>query len=236
MEIKNRNIFITGADGGIGYALLKECIELGAKKIYASGINSERLSLIEQEMPSRIKAITLDVTNYEECVCISNEIKDVDILINNAGVECATNFTEDHSIKAARFETSVNYLGIHNLCYSFKDNLLTRQEACIVNMLSVGSFVIVPNLATYCASKAAAHILTQAIRGELSDSNIEVLGVYPGYIDTEMTNNLDVDKVSPESICGEICKGIINNDEYIFPDYMSKTISQKTVYKTLIHN
>lgn len=236
MQIKNRNILITGADGGIGYALLKECIKIGANKVYATGINSERLSAIEKEFPSTVKAVTLDVTNLEECKKVSEEIKDVDILINNAGVECATNFTEKDSLKAASFEMNVNYIGTHNLCHVYRENLFSREEACIVNMLSAGSFILVPNLATYCASKAAAHILTQAIRGELVDTTVKVLGVYPGYIDTEMTNNLDVDKVSPESICGEICEGIINGDEYIFPDSMSKEISQKSSYRNLIYN
>lgn len=235
MNIKNKNILITGADGGIGYSLLKECIRLGANKVYATGINSERLEVIENEDPIHIKSQTLDVTNYEECVRVSKNMNDIDILINNAGVECATNFTCNNTIKASSLEINVNYLGVHNLCNTFKEILINREKSCIVNILSVGSFIIVPKLATYCASKAAAHILTQSLRLELFAYNIKVLGVYPGYIDTEMTTNLDVNKVSPESICGEICNGILNDEEYIFPDPMSKEISKKTSFLNLIY-
>lgn len=230
MEIKEKNILITGADGGIGFTLLEKCIDLGANTIYAAGINKKRLDEIASQFINKVQAITLDVTNYDNCLEVAKQHTDVDIVINCAGVELAKKYMEIESLKTSKFEMSVNYYGIHNLCHAMKDNLLLRPEAIIVNILSVGSFMIVPKLATYCASKAAAHILTQALRKELSETSISVLGVYPGYIDTEMTINLDVDKVSPESICNEICYGIINSEEYIFPDPMSKELSIKSNY------
>lgn len=231
MNINGKTIFITGADGGIGYSLLKEFINRDAKKIYAAGINKKRLLEIEKSFPTKVKSIELDVINIDMCLQVAEICSDTDILVNNAGVECAIPFMDSKSIKSVNFESNVNYIGVHNVSISFKDILTTKNESVIVNILSVGSFIVIPKLASYCASKSAAHVLTEAMRKELNSTNVKVHGVYPGYVDTEMTRDLNVEKVTPESISIEICDGISSGDDYIFPDYMSKSLSKDFKYK-----
>jgi len=230
--IEGKTVFITGADGGIGLCLLEECLRRGARLVYASGRNTDRLKEIENIFGHRVTAITLDVTDYATAQRYALACADTDILINNAGVEAAVSFLNLQGVGKAAFEMNVNYFGMHNVTHAFKDTLLARPCAAIVNILSIASFTIIPKLATYCASKAAGHVLTQACRAELAETGVSVIGVYPGYVDTAMVQNLDVVKVTPESIAVEICAGVEQGATSIFPDPMSKALSQSGHCKT----
>jgi short-subunit dehydrogenase len=120
----------------------------------------------------------------------------------------------------------VNYEGTHNMSHTFWDSLSKKPESTIVNMLSVASFTLIPQLATYCASKAAAHTLTRSLRAESEGTSIRIFGIYPGYVDTKMTQNIvDVEKVTPELIAKETCDGIENGTLDVFPDKMAKAFS-----------
>lgn len=230
-KIKNAIVLITGSSGGIGLALLKECIARKAKKIYATDLNISNLQSLHQEYPDIVVPVKLDVTNIDDVLKCKTQCDDTEILFNNAGVECATRFIGEKSLKAGQFEMAVNYFGVHNLCYSFWDSLNTKQSACIVNMLSIASFTLVLKLGTYCASKSAAHILTQALRKESEGTSLNIHAVYPGYVDTEMTNNINVEKVTPQQIAKEVCDGVETGILDIFPDKMSKELAKNIGYK-----
>lgn len=230
MDIQDKVVLITGACGGIGSSLLEEFIARKAKKIYAAGINVEKLQQIQEKYPAIVQPIKLDVTNLDDVLLCHEQCSDTDILVNNAGVECATRFLGEKSLKAAQFEMSVNYFGVHNLCHAFWDSLQQKQSAAIVNVLSIASFTLILKLGTYCASKVAGHFLTQALRRE--SESIKIFGVYPGYVDTTMTKNIDVEKVTPQEIAKEICSGIENDILDIFPDKMSEELVTHLSYKT----
>jgi len=81
-----------------------------------------------------------------------------------------------------------------------------------------------PMVATYSVSKAAVHSLTQGMRAELKDSNVLVMGVYPGPIDTDMAKDLPMDKDTPENVAKNIGDGLKEGHEDVFPDVMSAQI------------
>lgn len=225
--MENKTILITGADGGIGSALLKECINRRAKKIYAAGLTLSKLQLLSEAYPGIVYPIVLNVTNDDD---IGNAVKlcpDVNMLINNAGVELKSGFLGDNVAQKALFEMKVNYIGVISLINSFLPTLTDNPDSYIVNILSVGSTAVVKRLGTYCASKAATHILTQTIREELKGKGINVVGVYPGYVNTEMSDDVTFEKASPEEIAINIFDGIEHNEENIFPDSMSKALYKK---------
>src|SRR6185437_5923077 len=101
---------------------------------------------------------------------------------------------------------------------SFWNLLKEKNSAAIVNILSIASFALILKLGTYCASKTAAHLLTQGLRKESDSTNIKIFAVYPGYVDTEMTKNIEIEKASPQQIAAEICNGVENDILDIFPD------------------
>ncbi len=217
MIIKNKVILITGANGGIGRCLVKELLFRGASKIYAADLS------LEVSLHTSIVPIKLNVTSAEDIEACRLLCSDVDILINNAGVEIAAPVFSDKSLKGAKLEMDVNCLGLHALTAAFWDLLLTKESA-VINMLSIASFINIPNLATYCTSKRAAHAITEAFRYAASNTNIKVVGVYPGYVDTNMTKNIDAEKVTPESIANNICNDFEDWLLNIFPDPMSKEL------------
>ena len=224
--IANKIILLTGAAGGIGRALVDVLVQRGAAKIYVTDLKLANLTFLKEKYPSKVIAQELDVTNLSSVKACHDVCKDTDILINNAGVEFATRFIGEKSVKAASIEMAVNYHGIHNLCDVFWPSLLKRTNPSIVNMLSVASFTMIPQIAPYCASKAAAHTLTRSLRKESEDTPLRVYGVYPGYVDTAMTQNIEeVEKVTPEQIAIETCDGIENETLDIFPDKMAKQYS-----------
>ena len=227
-KIKNSTVLITGADGGIGTALLNEFLLRKAKKIYVTGLKKEGLLKLQEKSPDIIEPLVMDVTNFENIKQCANICSDVNILINNAGVELKIPFTSKDASKAASFEMNVNYIGIIEIINQFTPILSKNKNSAIINIMSLASVVIIKRLATYCASKAATHILTNAIRDELGEKNIKVIGVYPGYVNTAMLpEEVPYKKSEPCEIATAICNGLEKGEENIFPDDMSKNYFAK---------
>ena len=226
-------VLITGADGGIGSALTLEFIKRGVKKVYATGLSIERLDTLVNQYPDRIISHQLDVTKIESIKNCASICSDTTILINNAGVELKKSFLDKNASQAALFEMKVNYLGVMDMIQQFLPILEKNENSTIVNILSIGSLAISKRLGTYCATKTAAHLLTESIREELSLKNIHVSGVYMGYVNTQMvTEDTKTKKSEPSDIAIGICNGIEKNLNHIFPDEMGKEFVKQNPIKT----
>lgn len=220
-KIENSVILITGADGGIGNALLNECIRRKARKIYATGLSTKKLQQLADQNPDKIIPLQLDVTDEASIQKAVASCTDLNFLINNAGVELKSSFIGADVAQKALFEMKVNYIGVLSLINGFLPHLTQNAPSCIMNILSVGSGAVVRRLATYCASKTATHLMTQTIREELVDRQVSVVGVYPGYVDTSMSSDIDFEKASPEELSIRICDSFEAGISDIFPDKMS---------------
>lgn len=221
-QIKGSTILITGADGGIGTALVDECLEQGAKKIYATGLKLENLNEIFKGY-DKVISIELDVTNSKRIIECAEQCADTNLLINNAGVEFKVPFIAEKSSQAALMEMKVNYIGVIDMINSFLPNLEKLEHAGIVNVLSLGALAIVKRLGTYCASKSASHVLTETIREELEKKHVKVMAAYIGYVDTSMVpEETQTEKSTPKNIAIGICKGINGNESHIYPDKTTK--------------
>ena len=235
-KIKDSIILITGADGGIGTALVNECLIQGAKKIYATGLKLENLKQNFNDL-EKVYPIELDVTNSEQITECVKQCADTNLLINNAGVEFKVPFIAEKSSQAALMEMKVNYIALIDMINSFFPNLEKQEHAGIVNVLSLGALAIVKRLGTYCASKSASHVLTETIREELEEKNIKVMAVYIGYVDTNMVpEKTKTEKSTPQSIAKGICNGINNNESYIYPDRTTKDYIKNHPIKTVFYD
>jgi NADP-dependent 3-hydroxy acid dehydrogenase YdfG len=219
--LKDSVVFITGADGGIGTAFIAELLQREVKKIYATGLNFESLEKLANNFSTKVVPLRLDVTNSDEIAVCVKKCNDTTILINNAGIELNSCFLDNKTANNANLEMKINFIGPLDVTNQFIPVLKQNANAAIINILSIASLVLIKNISTYCTSKMAFHVFTQAIRTEL-ENEIKVFGIYPGYVDTKMVTDVEIEKISPSDLVKNICDEIQLNKFNVFPDAMSK--------------
>jgi NAD(P)-dependent dehydrogenase (short-subunit alcohol dehydrogenase family) len=215
MHISGKTLLVTGANRGLGEALVKEALKRGAKRVFAG-----TRSTIPNTDP-RVTALTLDVTNASQIQRAVDEVADLDVLINNAGIGIYDDLTDLGLIQQ---QLDVNLLGTLKVTQAFLPSLI-RSKGAIVNILSVTSIAPYPVIPGYSISKAAALSLTQSQRALLKRQGVGVHGVILGSVDTDMTRGYDIPKVSPETAAAGIFDGLENGEEDIFPDPTSRTLA-----------
>jgi NAD(P)-dependent dehydrogenase (short-subunit alcohol dehydrogenase family) len=222
--LSGKTALVTGANRGIGEAIVDALVAAGVKKVYAAARNFPALDPLVARHGSRVVPLQLDVTNAAQIAAAAATATDVDLLVNNAGIVgfFGGEFTDPKWIEGGRREMEVNFLGTFAVTQAFAPVLARNGGGAIVNLNSVVSFVSFPIVATYSASKAATHSLTQVTRAMLRGQNTQVFGVYPGPIDTRMGEALTLEKTSPADAAQAIVAGIIAGNEEIFPDKMSQ--------------
>lgn len=232
LDLTSQVVLITGADGGIGTALVEELIRRNTKKIYATGLHLDKLSELFSPFSDKVTCLNLDVTNEEIIAQCIVQSQDVTILINNAAVELKIPFLAENTAKASLTEMKVNYIGVINMVSYYVPILEKNTSSTITNILSIGSLAIVKRLASYCASKAATHIYTETIREELKAKNIHVSAVYMGYVDTSMTPD-KIKKSNPKDIAKGIVEGICQQKEHIVLDEVTQAFIKQNPINTI---
>lgn len=223
MNLKNKTALVTGANRGIGAALISALLEAGVTKVYATARSIESLEGVARLDALRVVPFRLDVTDATSVAALKSEAKDVQILINNAGILAPGSIlTVDEAVLRAQFET--NFYGALNVAKALIPSMVGRGEGAIVNILTLLSFASMPSMAAYNASKAAAWSMTQSLRASLDKTNVNVHSVFPGAVDTEMLAGVAIDKTSPEAVAKAILLGIEAGVEDIFPDPMSTAV------------
>lgn len=222
--IKGQIALVTGANRGIGEAIVDALISAGAAKVYAAARNLKDLGALTARHGARVVALQLDVTNPAQIAAAAVAAADVQLLVNNAGYAGYTggSFDDKKWLVAGRQEMDVNFFGTFAVSQAFAPVLAKNGGGAIVNIASVASLVNFALLASYSASKAAVHSLTQATRMMLKGQGTQVLGVYPGPIDTRMAEDIPFEKTSPADAALAIVAGIEAGTEEIFPDPMSQ--------------
>src|SRR5437763_3793013 len=216
MKTADKPVLITGANRGIGRALVEEALNRGAKRVYAG----TRQPLAHPD--GRVTPLILDVTSAAQIQAAAESIGSLDILINNAGVA----LYDDLSDRAALEQhLAVNLFGTYGVTQAFLP-LLTGSQGAIVNNVSTMAVAPFPFTPAYAISKAAAFNLTQSLRALLAGRGVRVHAVLTGPTDTDMTRGFDIPKSSPASVAQAIFDGVENEEEEIFPDPMSATLAE----------
>jgi NAD(P)-dependent dehydrogenase (short-subunit alcohol dehydrogenase family) len=219
---------VTGANRGIGRALVDALLARGAAKVYAAARRPDLLDDLVAAHPGRVVALQLDVTKPDQVHAAAAAAGDVQILINNAGVVAKLDgeLTDPAWIAAAREETEVNVLGLLAVTQAFAPALSRHAGSAVVNLGSVAGLVNFPFLASYSASKAAVHSLTQATRARLRPLGVHVAGVYPGPIDTDMARAIEIEKTPAPVAAHAILDGLEAGADEIFPDPFARQIGE----------
>ncbi len=216
MNITEKTVLITGANRGIGRALVHEALKRGARRVYAGTRGALDIS------DERGTRVALDVTDASQIAQAAEAIGALDVLINNAGIAIYGDFRNFDAIEQ---HLAVNLFGALNVTRAFLPQL-RRSKGAIVNHLSLAALAPVPVMPAYSISKAAAFSMTQALRAFLGREGVSVHGAILGPIDTDMNRGLAIPKATPESAAQGILDGLARGDEDIFPDPASRAIAE----------
>lgn len=204
MKVNEKVVVVTGAGGGIGRELVLNLLSKGAE-VAAIDINKQRLDETAKiaNNKAKLSVHVCDITNQETVKAVFDEVIQkhghVDGLINNAGIIqpfIKVNDLDDAKIKLVM---NVNFYGPLNMIKTYLPHLLTRPDAHILNVSSMGGFFPFPGQSIYGASKAAVKLLTEGLYAELMDSNVKVTVVFPGAIATDIAKNSDVKMEAPKT-------------------------------------
>jgi NAD(P)-dependent dehydrogenase (short-subunit alcohol dehydrogenase family) len=210
MNIAKKTGLITGANRGIGRALVEEALRHGAQTVYAGTRGPW------QHSDQRVTPLTLDVTNATQIQQAVTEIGSLDVLINNAGIAMYDDLSKPDVIEQ---HLAFNLFGPLNVTRAFLP-LLKRSKGAVVNNLSTSALAALPII-----SKAAALSMTQSLWAFLAGQGVTVHAILTGPVDTDMTRSVDFPKASPESVAAAIFDGLEKGEEEIFPDPTSQSIA-----------
>jgi NAD(P)-dependent dehydrogenase (short-subunit alcohol dehydrogenase family) len=216
MTIEGKTVLVTGANRGIGQALVTEALTRGARQVYAG----TRHPLDHPD--ARVTPLILDVTSEAQIQAAAASVRSLDLLVNNAGVATYDDLSDRAALEQ---HLAVNLFGTYAVTRAFLP-LLTASEGAVVNNLSLNALAPMPVIPAYSVSKAAAFSLTQSLRALLAGRGVRVHAVLTGPVDTEMSRGLDIPKPSAESVARAIFDGVDNGEEDIFPDPMSQSMAE----------
>ncbi|MEM9009399.1 MAG: SDR family oxidoreductase [Cyanobacteria bacterium P01_F01_bin.86] len=220
MKISGSTVLVTGANRGIGLALVEKLLEKGAAKVYATYRSENNRSALD-ELGDRIIPVHLDLSDPATIAQLEQAVPSLNILINNAGILTGLSLLGDTE-EQLHNDIKTNFFGTLAVTKALLPALKKESSAVIVNVASIASLAAMPSLGGYSASKAAVHSMTQSIRGELKADDISVHGVYPGPVATRMTEGYEMEMTPAPVVAEKILEGIENGTEEIFPDTMSQ--------------
>jgi short-subunit dehydrogenase len=171
----------------------------------------------------RLVPVELDVTDDARVAEVAGELGDVEIVVNNAGIG-RPGTPLQAGLDDARAQLEVNFLGIVSTTRAFAPVLAANGGGAFVNVLSVASWIGSPHLATYSASKAAAWSYTNSARIELKQQGTQVLGVHVGFVDTDLTAALDIEKIAPQTVVTAVLEALEAGASEVAVDEFSRTV------------
>lgn len=229
LNIDGKTALVSGANRGIGKAIVKELIKRGATKVYAGARNIETLNELKNEYGNKIVPLELDLTKQETISKVASQINKLDILVNNAGKLSFGSLFSVDAVNSLKENMDVNVWGLLKLSNAVGKHFVNENPSAIINISSTAGLGNMPFGATYSVSKAAVHSITQGMRTEMTPNNTLVIGVYPGPVDTDMIASFEMEKENPTNVAKNIVDGIENGIEDVFPDKMSTQVS--SLYK-----
>src|SRR4051794_6778 len=215
LAISDKTVLVTGANRGLGRALVDEALMRGARRGYAA---SRQPMVVSDE---RVIPLIMDVTDAAQIQGAVGRVDELDILINNAGVSVPDDLSDRFALEQ---HLAVNLYGTLDVTWALLP-WLSRSKGAVVNVVSLGAVAAVPVLPAYSVSKAALLSVTQSLRALLAGRGVSVHAVMPGPIDTDMVRALVISKAPPEDVARATWDGVERGEEDIFPDAMSQLVA-----------
>lgn len=219
MKIHGSVALVTGANRGLGRAFAETLLAAGAK-VYAAARDPSKVELTGAE------PLRLDVTRAEEIAAAVRACNDVTLLVNNAGAMQPAPFLAPGGEAAARALLETNFFGTLALSRAFAPVLKTNGGGAIVNVLSVLSWLNLPQAGAYGASKAAAWALTNGLRNELRAQGTRVVAVHAAFIDTDMARNIQAPKTPPAAVVQQVLAALEEGRDEVLADEVTRKVKR----------
>jgi NAD(P)-dependent dehydrogenase (short-subunit alcohol dehydrogenase family) len=216
MDITGKTALVTGANRGLGRQLAAQLRDRGAI-VFAAARNRASVDL------PGVTPVALDVTDPASIAAAAAAVRDVAILINNAGSSTGASLLTGE-LAEIRLEMDTHFFGTLAVTRAFAPRLAVHERSAVLNILSVLSWLSFPGSGAYCAAKSAEWSLTNALRQELAPQGTRVSSLHAGYMDTDMTRNVDAPKTDPAVIAKLALDGIEAGDAEIIADEISKQV------------
>ncbi|QDV69452.1 putative oxidoreductase [Rosistilla carotiformis] len=234
-DVKNKTVLVTGANRGIGKAILEEALQRGAAKVYAAVRNVDSAAPLVDAHGDKVVPIRIDLDDPASITAASETATDVDVVVNNAGVLKTASAIAGDAIESLQFEMNANVYGLMRVAQAFAPVLKANGGGALVQLNSVASVKTFPNFATYCASKAASYSITQGLRETLREQGTQVVSVHPGPIDTDMGTAAGFEETaSPSSVANAIFKALAEARFHVWPDPVAQQIGE--AYQSFAEN
>lgn len=228
-DVQGKVALVTGANRGIGKAIVGSLVEHGANKVYAAVRTLESAQALVDAYDEKVVPIHIDLEKPDTITAAAEVAGDVELFVNNAGVLGTASPLAEDVLKTFEYEMNINVFGLIRMAQAFAPILKANGGGALVQLNSVASMKCFSDFATYSASKAAAYSITQGLRDKLEEQGTLVISVHPGPIATDMTDGLGFDDIteSPTLVSEGIIEGLKLGEFHVFPDTLAKQIGEQ---------
>ncbi|HEC59943.1 hypothetical protein LCGC14_1849030 [marine sediment metagenome] len=222
ISVKGKVALVTGANRGIGKAIVESFLNHGASKVYLAVRDPQSTKELEAQFGDKVITLQADVSDKASIIKLAAQAKDVDIVVNNAGIMRFASPLSDNVEEALTEELNINAFGLLRVANAFAE-ILEANKGALVQLNSIASLRTFGDISTYCASKAASYALTQGLREKLGEKGVSVLSVHPGPIATDMGASAGFDGApAATSVSEGIIAALESGDFHLFPDELAK--------------
>jgi NAD(P)-dependent dehydrogenase (short-subunit alcohol dehydrogenase family) len=209
-------VLVTGANGGIGTEFVREALDRGAAKVYATARTPRTWD------DERIVPLKLDINDPASIAAVVSAAQDVTMLVNNAGALPASGSFLELTADQLREGMETNFFAPVLLSQAFAPVLTARQESVLVNVHSVASWYAFGGV--YSASKAALWSATNSLRLELAPRGVHVVGVHVGYVDTAMAAHATGPKMLPADLVRAVFDAVEAGEYEVIADELTAKV------------
>lgn len=219
-EIKDRVCLVTGANRGIGLAIVESFLHHGSAKIYAGVRSLDKARELVSRHGDAIAPLVIDYNQPETIQAAAKAAADVEIVVSNAGLLNQTRVTDENVIDSFQEELEVNVYALLRMARAFAPVLRANGGGAFIQVNSIASLASFDDFATYCASKAAAYSFTQSLRRSFAGQNTALLSVHPGPIETDMARQAGMagQGEAAEVVSEAIVESLKKGEFHLFPD------------------